>query len=81
MAEMRFIGIFSPDGKGYEEKKVGFHSRQIIYYSETNDPEITAVVLVKEGIKEVMYVKATSLEFFKAKSKAESEDMFIYSDN
>lgn len=82
MSEMRFIGIFaSDDGKAIDEKKIGFHSRQVLYYSETNDPDITAVILAREGIKELVYVKATSYDFFVAKRKAENEDIFVFTDN
>jgi hypothetical protein len=81
MAEMKLIGIFHEKDNNYVERNIGFNSREVIYYAETNDPEIIVVILAKDKIKEVIYVKCSARSFYAIKSKAESEDVFNYSNN
>lgn len=78
--EMKFRGLYNESGK-YVERAVGFHSRDVLYYMATNRPDVTAVILARQGVKEVIYVTVSPSDFNFEKQKAEKADIFTYSHN
>lgn len=77
---MRFLGRLSMEVE--EERKIGFHSRQVLCYFQTADPRLIAVVVAPaKGRQIVFYVQSTFDEFYRAKVKAEDEDVFVFMNN
>lgn len=80
MAEIKTIAVYNDDGVPIK-REVGFNSKSILYYTETNSEKITAVVLIKDLVKELIYINMPIEKFRQKKIEADEADNKLYQYN
>ena len=73
---MKFRGIFVNDQRKVV-RRIGFNSQNVVFFSSTDDPDVTAVTLAVNGVKELLWIECTEYDFYLEKMRANEQDKLI----